>query len=51
MEQIEENLLEAKKEVLDTKKTLQTVVTLLGDQVPKSPKFDPNDASTFPAYK
>ena len=51
VEQIEENLLEAKKEVLDTKKTLQTVVTLLGDQVPKSPKFDPNDASTFPAYK
>ena len=50
-EQIDEVLLEAKKEVLDTKKTLETVVVLLGDQVPTSPKFNPNDASTFPAYK
>ena len=43
--------LEAKKEVLDTKKTLTNVITLLGDQVPPSPKFDPRDPSTFPAYK
>jgi hypothetical protein len=34
VQQVEENLLEAKKEVLDTRQTLEAVVTLLGDNVP-----------------
>ena len=51
IEAIEEALLEAKKEVKDTRDTLQRVVVLLGDQVPPSPKFNPNDPKTFPDYK
>ena len=51
VEQIEENLLEAKKEVKDTRQVLGNVVSLLGDQVPSVPKFDPADPKTFPSYQ
>ena len=51
VEQIEENLLEAKKEVKDTRQVLGNVVRLLGDQVPSVPKFDPADPKTFPSYQ
>jgi len=51
VQQVEENLLEAKKEVLDTRQTLEAVVTLLGDNVPTVPKFNPSDPKTFPLYK
>ena len=51
IEQIEENLLEAKKEVKDTRQVLGNVVSLLGDQVPSVPKFDPADPKTFPSYQ
>jgi len=48
---IDETLLEAKNEVVETRQTLAAVVKLLGDQVPSSPKFNPNDSSTFPLFK
>jgi len=52
VQQIEENLLEAKKEVLETRATLKKIVALLGPElVPASPKFNPNDSSTWPAFK
>ena len=49
--ELEENLNEAKNEVKDTRQTLANVVSLLGDRVPTSPKFDPADPSTFPLFK
>lgn len=39
VEQIEENLLEAKKEVIDTKQTLKDIVQLL--ELPPAPKYKP----------
>ena len=52
VEQIEENLIQAKNEVLATRKSLQTIVGLLGPELcPPSPKFNPNDSSTWPLYK
>ena len=51
VEQIEENLIEAKREVKETQATLKEVVSLLGAEVPSSPKFNPSDPATFVVFK
>ena len=49
--QIEENLIEAKREVKETQATLREVVSLLGSEVPSAPKFNPSDPTTFVEFK
>lgn len=52
VEQIDENLNEAKKEVLESRATLRDVIACLGPElVPAVAKYNPKDPSTFPNYK